>query len=156
MMLERDFLFADEGCICDLRAVGVLVKNGHIFVQRERDGNEYALPGGHVKIGETLESGLVREFREEVGVDIRVQRLLWSEECFWTWKGRQAHSIAFYYRIEADDLPDGGEFVPHRDNGRVVVGWLDIGALGDVTVYPRFLPDEIHRLDGPIKHFVSN
>ncbi len=49
MMLERDFLFADEGCIGDLRAVGVLVKDGRIFVQRERDGDEYTLPGGHAK-----------------------------------------------------------------------------------------------------------
>ena len=62
--------------------VGVLVKNNRVLVQRDKNGSEYALPGGHIKIGETLEAGLVREYKEETGVDIEVKRLLWSEECF--------------------------------------------------------------------------
>lgn len=72
MFLEKDWLFSSENYICDVRTVGVLIKDNKILVQRERNGNEYALPGGHIKIGETLENGLIREFKEETGVSIKV------------------------------------------------------------------------------------
>lgn len=68
-----------------MRTVAVLVKDGKIFVQRDKDGNEYVLPGGRVKIGETFEAGLIREKQEEMGVKIECKRILWSEECCWEW-----------------------------------------------------------------------
>ena len=80
--MNKDWMFASEEYICDLRTVAVLVRDGKILVQRERNGNEYALPGGHVKIGETLEEGLRRETLEEMGVRIECKQMLWSEECF--------------------------------------------------------------------------
>jgi ADP-ribose pyrophosphatase YjhB (NUDIX family) len=95
--MDKDWLFETEEYICDLRTVGVLIRDNKILVQRDRVGNEFALPGGHVKIGETLENGLIREYKEETGSDIFCRRLLWSEECFWEWNGKQAHNIAFYY-----------------------------------------------------------
>ena len=96
-MIDKDWLFTTENYICDLRTVAVLVKDGKILVQREKEGNEYALPGGHVKIGETLEAGLIRETQEEMGVKIECKRMLWSEECFWEWNGKQAHNIWWNY-----------------------------------------------------------
>ena len=68
--MEKDWLFRTDEYICDLRTVGVLVRDGKLLVQRERNGSEYALPGGHVKIGETTADGLIREYKEETGVDI--------------------------------------------------------------------------------------
>ena len=59
--MEKDWIFRTDEYICDLRTVGVLVRDGKLLVQRDRDGSEYALPGGHVKIGETTADGLVRE-----------------------------------------------------------------------------------------------
>lgn len=156
--LGQDWLFATDQSVCGLRAVAVLVKDGKILVQRDKNGREYALPGGHVKIGETLEAGLIREIMEETGARIKCNRLLWSEECFWEWNGRQAHSIAFYYRIEICgdlNLPESGAFVPQKDHGDVVMGWMPIDKIQDVIVYPEFLKEEIHHLDEPIKHFVS-
>ena len=156
--MGKDWMFASEEYICDLRTVGVLVQDNQILVQRDRNGNEYALPGGHVKIGETLENGLIRETMEQMGVHIRCDRLLWSEECFWTWNGRQAHSIAFYYLIELCDgfeIPDHGEFISQKDNCDVVLGWLPIDRLQSVTIYPEFIKNEITDLKGPVKHFVS-
>ena len=156
--MDRDWLFAGDDYICDLRTVAVLVKDGKLLVQRDRDGEEYALPGGHVKIGETLEAGLVRETREEMGVEIICKRLLWSEECFWQWKGKQAHNLAFYYEVELREgyeIPDTGEFVSQKDNCDVLIGWMPIGKLKDIVIYPEFIKEEIHRMDGPRKHFVS-
>ncbi len=156
--MGQDWLFSGENYICNLRTVGVLVKNQKLLVQRDRGGAAYALPGGHIKIGERLEQGLTREFREEAGADIQVRQLLWSEECFWEWGGKTVHSIAFYFLIEERDgseIPDLGVFLPHRDNHNVEIGWLDIDKIQDALIYPEFLKTEVHCLNGPIKHFVS-
>ncbi len=157
-MLEKDWLFSADTYSCDIRTVGVLVKNNKILVQREKEGNEYALPGGHIKIGETLEDGLFREYKEETGIDIKIKHMLWSEECFWEWGSRLAHNISFYFLIEESDgfeIPDVGEFVSHKDNCNVVIGWMDIDQIQNIVIYPEFLKNEIYNLNGQIKHFVS-
>ena len=156
--MKNDWLFVVDNSVCDVRTVGVLVQNGKILVQREREGTEFALPGGHIKIGETLEEGLIREYREEIGVDISCEKLLWSEECFWEWNGRTAHNFAFYHLIrlcEPASLPDIEAFIPHKDNHNVVFGWMPIEEIQHVTIYPEFLKEELSHLDGPMKHFVS-
>ena len=156
--MSKDWLFVVDNNICDVRTVGVLIRNGKILVQRDRDGNEYALPGGHVKIGETLEEGIIREFKEETDADISCVKLLWSEECFWEWNGRAAHNFAFYYLIELNDdseIFDIGEFVSHKDNCNVVIGWMPIEDIQNVTIYPEFLKREIYHLDEPMKHYVT-
>ena len=155
---DDDWIFTVENSVCDLRTVGVLIRDGKILVQRDRGGNEYALPGGHVKVGETLEDGLIREFKEETDADIKCIRMLWSEECFWEWKGKEAHNISFYYLIEVCDgfeIPDNGEFVSQKDNCNVVIGWMPLEQLPNVIIYPEFIKEEIYHLDGPMKHFVS-
>lgn len=156
--MEKDWLFATDEYICDLRTVAVLVKDNKILVQRDRNENEYALPGGHIKIGETLEDGLIRETLEEMGVDIKCNRLLWSEECFWKWNGKQAHNIAFYYLVELcenQEISDNGEFVSQKDNCNLVIGWMPIEELQNIIIYPEFLKKEIYNLNEPMKHFVS-
>lgn len=155
--MEKDWLFESDEYICDLRVAAVLIENNKILVQREKNGNEYALSGGHVKIGETLEAGLIREIAEEIGVKITCKRLLWSEECFWKWNGKQAHNIAFYYLIELDEnfeIPDE-EFISQKDNCNVLIGWMPIDEIQNVTIYPEFIKKEIFRLNEPMKHFVS-
>lgn len=60
-----------------------MIKDDKLSVQMDKDGKKYALPGGAVKIGETKEEGLIREYIEETGTDIECRRLLWTEENFW-------------------------------------------------------------------------
>lgn len=36
----------------------------------------YAIPGGHLEYGETLEEAVIRELKEELGIDIEVVRFL--------------------------------------------------------------------------------
>ena len=156
--MNRDWIFRTDDFVCDFRTVGVLVRDGKLLVQRDRDGCEYALPGGHVRIGETTVDGLVREYKEETGADIQVEKLLWTEECFWEWNGTQAHNIAFYYLIEmaeGSDIPDTGEFSSLKDNCEVVLGWMPIEKLDELTIYPDFIKKTIHELEAPSRHFIT-
>lgn len=43
---------------------------GQILLVKNSYRNEYTLPGGYVRSGETPEQGAARELREEVGVDV--------------------------------------------------------------------------------------
>ena len=154
----KDWIFSGEEYVCDLRVAGVLVRDGLLLMQRDRGGNEYALPGGHVKIGEVMTDSLVREFMEETGAKIECRNLLWTEECFWEYRGKKVHNIAFYYRIElcsGSDIADRGEFVASRDNSDVLLGWTPIEKIGQMTIYPEFIKQRIHRLNQPTAHFVT-
>lgn len=158
-MNMQDWIFSGEGWTCGVRAAGVLVQNGKILLQREENGCEYAVPGGHIRIGETLEDGLNREWLEEMGVQIRCQRMLWTEECFWEWQGRKAHNLSFYFLIELEDgaaLPDDGRPHPHQDNCHILLEWVALEKLKDVTVYPEFMKEAVFRLDAPAQHFVTD
>lgn len=152
--MAKDWLFKGDNWLCDLRAAGVLIRDGKILVQRDKNGTEYALPGGHVQVGETTENALKREFQEEMGNEITVQRLLWTEECFWTWNGRQTHNLCFYYLIDGD-IADNGAFAPHHDNENVVYGYLPLEELENVTLYPAFLKERIFALGEHPEHFVT-
>ncbi|HMM99903.1 MAG TPA: NUDIX domain-containing protein [Anaerolineales bacterium] len=59
------------------RAAAILIQNNSIaLLERHRAGMHYfTFPGGGLDAGETPEQGVVRETREELGVEVRVVRL---------------------------------------------------------------------------------
>jgi 8-oxo-dGTP pyrophosphatase MutT (NUDIX family) len=49
---------------------------GRILLQRRRDNDQWALPGGAMQPGETIAAAAVRETREETNVDVDVTGLV--------------------------------------------------------------------------------
>ena len=75
-----------------VRVTGVMVEEDRILLLRQRAGiRGYSLPGGKVEEGETIRDALVREMREETGLDVEPGRLLYV----------------------CDHLPGGGTHVVH-------------------------------------------
>ena len=61
----------------------IIVENGRVFATQRgygdfKDGWEF--PGGKIEAGESPEQALVREIREELDTEIRVERLLRTVE----------------------------------------------------------------------------
>lgn len=81
--------------------------NGHIFAvkHRDRDTNGesdfWAIPGGGLDVGESLDEGLVREFEEELGIKPAVGRLLFTQQFIFTHRnGKQSEKMELFFHIE--------------------------------------------------------
>lgn len=156
---NRDWLFIDENRIHNFRSTGVLFRDGKILIQRGINDTEFALPGGHVAWGETSAETLVREYKEELGVDISVGRLIWVEEVFWKWGEREAHTICHYHLVTLtipSQIPMISIFKSlETDESRLIFQWVDIEELQNYKIYPVFLKDKITNLSDEIEHFVT-
>ncbi|RDI63937.1 NUDIX domain-containing protein [Nocardia pseudobrasiliensis] len=54
----------------------VVDEAGDVLMQRRSDSGNWSLPGGTMEIGETLEQCVIRETKEECGLDIEITGLL--------------------------------------------------------------------------------
>jgi nucleoside triphosphatase len=59
--------------------VGALIVNGKgevLLVRSNKWGTKYTVPGGHIELGERAEDAIVREVKEETGLDSVADELL--------------------------------------------------------------------------------
>lgn len=65
--------------IFNIRITGILIENNEILLVQQKlsDKRNWSLPGGRLERGETLSQGLIREMKEETGLDVEIVRMLY-------------------------------------------------------------------------------
>ena len=150
-----DAVFKTEQGIFNYRVVGVLVKEGHILIHKSVNDSNWSLPGGRVKILEQAQNGLQREFQEELGIDVQIERLLWSVENFFKYNEDNFHEIGFYYQVSIDKNYEINTKPFYGIEGeRLIYKWIPIAQLDEVELYPEFIKSEIKDISDYPKHIV--
>lgn len=83
-------------------AYGIVIKDGCVLLSKQF-GNRYDLPGGGVELGEDLKAAVVREVKEETGIDVRDPQVVGLENNFFHAAHatkESYHSILIYYACE--------------------------------------------------------
>lgn len=157
------------------RAVAVILDRDerHVLLHRALVEDFWSMPGGRIEIGETSSDTLKREMREELSVEIEIDRLLWVSEEFFEYAGVKWHGIGFYYLVKLpEDCPiydhdswSGIEefvediFVPEEMRAEtnrleLIFMWHDREKLRDLNLYPRFLQDRLRALPEATQHVI--
>jgi ADP-ribose pyrophosphatase YjhB (NUDIX family) len=141
-----------------MRIAGLAFREGHLLVHRAVHENFWTIPGGRAEMGEASSETLVREMREELGVEARVDRLLWVVENFFHYEERDWHELGFYYLMHLPEIfPFASDEIIHRveDSGNELeFKWVPAtrSSLQALDLPPYFLADEIEDLPLMPKH----
>lgn len=101
----------------------VIERGGEYLLARRRDIGLWNLPGGGLEPGETVEECLAREVQEEVGIAIRVVRLVGV----YSKPQKNEIVLTFLCKLASDDEPTTSDEVSE-------VGWFKLDRIPDDTL----------------------
>ncbi len=142
------------------RVVGIVFNKTHVLLHRAEEDNFWALPGGRVELLEPSKDALKREMQEELGVEVRVDKLMWVVVTFFKNGGTLFHEMGLYYLVE---LPKncslykkrrfwGKEHLEEEKEIRLIFKWFSLDELETFPLYPKFLRKALRNLPQTTQH----
>ncbi len=147
--------FKTEAGHFGLRAEGLMLHKGRVLLHRPETFDFWTFPGGGVHLPETFEETLTREWLEETGFEVRVKRLLYVIENFFSFEGNEeipygprnqrVHGIGLCFLVEPVEkdgvwLQDefyGEEDVPYEGRYlKIAFRWFEPEELNDINLVP--------------------
>ena len=118
-----------------VRVCGILIEEGKILMIKHRsigkNGMLWAPPGGGMQYGESAEKTIQREFEEETGLKINVDRYLFTHEFL----NPPLHAIELFFEVSrlAGDLKRGYDPEMHKDEQIIAqVAFLDMDKIKEI------------------------
>ena len=109
-------------------------------------------------MSESSRDTLKREMREELGVEVVVERLIWVLENFFEDEGKSYHELALYFLI---DLPHDshlfrkrGPFAGVEEGIKLILKWHELDKLEKIPLKPTFLAKFLKSLPKVTEHIV--
>ena len=117
-------------------ARGVCIRNGKVLLCLPKDRSYSYLPGGHIEFGETGREALVREMKEETGLDATAGDLLGVVESSFVQKGEKHCEINLIYemRVPVPVTSSSGEVQSQED--WICFDWVECDRISSMNLLP--------------------
>jgi len=141
------------------RVAGLIVRDNKLLIMQDQGQPYYYVPGGRIKMNEKSEDAVKREIREELGIEVNVNRMLWVNENFFEVETLQErfHEVCFFYLLEIEDenALTHSEFVVDEEGKIHTYYWKNLEEIKYINLYPQFLREKVVDLPLHIKHIVE-
>ena len=146
-----DITFKTNEGLFNYRVCAIIIHNNKLLAMKDERSPYYYLPGGRVNLHETSESAILRELKEELNIEAKIERPLWFNQSFFIEdvKKEKFHELCLYFLIDISDtdiLSRGYVFTTKDEKRTYQYEWLDFKRLETEYLYPLFIKEEIFNL----------
>ncbi|HEM6265082.1 TPA: NUDIX domain-containing protein [Streptococcus suis] len=146
-----DFRTRVDNQIFGVRAAALLIKDGKIFLTKDSKGRYYTI-GGAIEVNEVAADAAVRELKEELGIDSRVNQLAFVVENQFTHEDIDFHNIEFHFIVDPiEEMPK--EMI--EDSLKQACEWIELDKVVNLDIVPAFLAQELPNWNGQVKHIMN-
>ena len=117
-------------------ARGVCIRNGKVLLCLPKDRSYSYLPGGHIEFGETGREALVREMKEETGLDATAGDLLGVVESSFVQKGEKHCEINLIYAMRLRDEGRGMREEVKSCEDWICFDWVSCDKIDSANLLP--------------------
>lgn len=152
-----DIVVKIEEYTFNVRVAGIITNQDKILLHKSKEDDFYALPGGRIKIGEDSKQSLKREFQEEIGTEIAIEKFLGVVENFFEYNNKKYHELMLLYQVSLKDLDmyERDKIIGLEANGKIEFIWKSRNTLKEIDVRPKFLKEKLIKKES-IGHVVND
>lgn len=103
--MNTDINFEKNRIVFNYRVAIVIKKDDKLLVQKNSRVNHYTLPGGRCELLESSQDTVIREFKEETGIEVKFKKSMGMIENFFisSFDKKKYHEILMLYELEFSD-----------------------------------------------------
>ena len=133
------------------RAGALIIENDCLLVITNPTSPYYYSVGGGIHMNEKAEECIVREVKEETGVDYEIDHLAAVCENFFTdngsgFKGLKCHVIEFYYLMKSRGSQEVKSESYGWNGAKESIAWIPLEKLPETNIKPEFLKTRLPEL----------
>ncbi|MBQ2729426.1 MAG: NUDIX domain-containing protein [Clostridia bacterium] len=153
----KDIQLNDGNKRFNCRVNGICIKDNKIFLSKLKSDDYWTFVGGKVAFGESTDSAILREYEEEVGVRLQIDKMIALIENFFDLKGYSWHQYIFFYLLRDDN--NALEFFEGEreieDNKDAIYRWFDLTEISDVPIKPNCSREILRNISSKIQHYIN-
>jgi len=129
------------------RVCGIIEQEGKYLIMKIDDASYFHIPGGHVELGEDTNIAVCCEVKEEVGCEVKINKLFCINENFYKKNDEKYHEIAFYYSLTLLEKLEIKDYeIMENDKGEIKklsFIWVDQNQLESIDLRPNLIKNLI-------------
>ena len=149
----KDIVFTEDNNKFNYRVAALIIQNNKLLLQTCPNEDFYALVGGRVSLFEDSKTAIIRECKEEIGIDITNPQLIDVIENFFVYNNKKYHELLFIYKVVLDDniyIKDGMKTIDKDNNYNY---WKDFKEIKNLNIKPILIKDIY--LNKDLKHHIN-
>lgn len=146
--MEKDCCFVNEKNWFRYRAAGIVVEDGKVLFVADNSLDYMYTVGGGVHMGESATSCVIREMKEETGVDYEIDHLAVICENFFDGHGGiidglECHCVEFYFLMKSNGITEFDKKSVNADGNVEKMVWVPIDEIANYNIKPAFIKERI-------------
>ena len=119
-----------------MRVAGIWIAERQILLESLVELDLWGIPGGTLEPEETIEAGCIREYKEEIGIDIQCHSLAIVHENFWDDDDVPIREYGFYFIVAAKEPSIVAPLPVESLEGGMKFRWFPLDDLLELNFVP--------------------